>query len=50
MSRREIVSRHLFRRTARNRERFLERAYPDRDYRVESTIRGPVGWQVVRTR
>ena len=43
-------SHHMLRRTARKKERKLEQANPERDYRVESTVRGPFGWRVERTR
>jgi hypothetical protein len=44
------VSRHFLRRTARARERRLERLYPDADFRVVSFVRGPFGFRVERTR
>ena len=44
------VSRHFFRRTARASERALEARFPQRDFKVVSSFRGPVGWRVVRTR
>jgi hypothetical protein len=43
-------SSHLLRRTARKRQRELERQHPSQNYRVESSMRGPFGWRVVRTR
>jgi hypothetical protein len=44
------VSRHFLRRTARDRERKLETAWPDMDFKVLSLVRGPFGWRVIRTR
>lgn len=44
------VSHHFLRRRARDRERNLETAWPDLDFKVVSMARGPFGWRVIRTR
>ena len=43
------VSHHFLRRTATDRERNLETAFPDMNFKVLSTVPGPFGWRVVRT-
>lgn len=46
-AREHTMSHHLLRRTARRKQRQLERIYPGDTFRIEKAERGPWRWRVV---